>query len=201
MARVTVTEYECEHDLLPAVCVKCGAPADDSLVRTFRIIDGSGQWEIWRGFAFLYALLFVPPLLPWALRLSRTFRINVPMCSADRAKESRREKRACWILVPIWIAWSIAVDAFLVVQSVTGGPGLLCFALVGFPFFFAALEVVTRPVRPKGERPANRGLPLTAVHPAFVAALVEDRARDRVANPDRRSLRGDMRDDFDDEPV
>jgi hypothetical protein len=201
MSHVTVTEYECEHELLPAVCVKCGKPADDFLVRTVRIIGGDGRWGVWRGFALLYALLFVPPLLPWALRLARTVRLKVPICSADRVKETRHERRANRVVVPIWIAGSIALDAYLVFHLVTSGPGVLCVALVVFPVIVSALEGVTRLAKGQGEPPAGPGVPLTGVHPAFVAALVEERARDRVVNPDRRNLRGDVRDDFDDQPV
>jgi hypothetical protein len=42
---------------------------------------------------------------------------------------------------------------------------------------------------------------LNDVHPDFVAAVIEDRARSRVWDPDRRPAGRDVKDDFDDEPV
>ena len=48
-------------------------------------------------------------------------------------------------------------------------------------------------------KPPKVGARLGRVHPAFVDALIAERARDRVSNPERRGGHGDVRDDFDDE--
>ncbi|MBO0697293.1 MAG: hypothetical protein J2P46_02760 [Zavarzinella sp.] len=199
MARITLTEYECEHDLLPAVCVKCGQPAQDRLVRTFRIGDGRGPWGFWRSLATLYGILMFPPLLLWALRRARSMRARVPYCRADRANTVRQERFAYCIIIPCWIIGVVMLDSFVMEDIFTGRPGLLGLAIVPIPLLFTSLEALTRKLFTQGGPATTTGFPLTGVHPAFVSALVEDRARDCVANPDRRALRGDIRDDFDDE--
>jgi hypothetical protein len=35
MATVKLSNYECRRDLLPAVCMQCGAPADVRKSKTF----------------------------------------------------------------------------------------------------------------------------------------------------------------------
>jgi hypothetical protein len=40
---------------------------------------------------------------------------------------------------------------------------------------------------------------LVHVHQAFADALIHERARDRLDNPERRAPQGDMRVDYDDE--
>jgi hypothetical protein len=200
MARVTVSEYECEHDLLPAVCVKCGEPADDSFVRTVRIIDGGAPWGFWHTLAAIYGLLVFPPLLLWALRRARTVQVKVPVCNADRGKAVREEKLP-WVMIPFWIALVFLVDTSIVIDLYTGRPGLLGVGVVTVPLFLASLEALTRRSTKHAGGPADNGVLLSGVHPVFVAALVEDRARDRVANLDRRAASEGVRADFDDEPV
>ena len=85
---------------------------------------------------------------------------------------------AGWILHPGFYAHAAA--------------GVVCLGLAVDQLFVARGEVGILRASPTEVR-------LTNVHPDFVNALIEDRARDRVDNPDRRALRGDLRDDYDDE--
>jgi hypothetical protein len=198
MPRVDLTDYEIAHDLLPGVCARCGAPAVERVVHAIRIVDG------WRGVIQLIGILlgffFFPPLLAFAVRCVRPLEVGVPLCAADRDDHRRRERLEWRVLLPIWTVAALIMDALVLIDVAYDGPGIGCigtWSVVGGAVVAAA--IINRG-RIQVMKPGKTGLRLTEVHPTFVAALMEDRARDRVSNPERRGGFGDVRDDYDDEP-
>jgi len=197
MAKVLVTNYEIENDLLPAVCARCGRPATDRRDLVLHTLDG------WKGgllvFALFFGLFFFPPLVLWTLRYARQTRVPLPLCAADYNWFESRERLEKRYLFPIWTAVALLNDALIVVELALGGPGLSCCTVIGV-FFCALLAsgIIARG-RIGVTKPHKGDIRLTGVDEAFAAALIEDRARDRVSNPDRRVDHGDVRDDYDDE--
>ena len=199
MARVTVTNYELERDLLPPVCVRCGAPAADRVVQVLHIIDG--RWSPFHLFGILFGLLFFPPLVRVVLRYAQSASARLPMCPPHRDEFVDRERWSERVLLPVWTATALVADGLVVIDFLTGKPGSLCFApLVVLMAGVIGLVCVSR-WRTGIDRRDHTGLLLTGVSEEFATALAADRARDRVSKPDRRAGHGDVRDDYDDEVV
>jgi hypothetical protein len=201
MARITVTDYECEHDLLPPLCAKCGAPAAERVPRTVRILDDKRAWV---AMVFLLGIVFFPPLVVFViLRVARASRVRVPICADHRDHWVWRDRAMTWGVIPAWAVVVLAVDAYAVFLAVHGRDGspYLCVGLAAVVVAVALENWVVGYGAVKVEQTQKDKVKLAGVHETFVAALLEERARDRVANPDRRAPRGDERDDFDDEPV
>jgi len=198
MPRVILTEYEVEHDLLPPLCIKCGKPATERFHRTVRFLDDPGRWGGLYVLTFLFTIYCLPPLLLVLLRRARAFRVKIPFCPSHLNRFRRRERIALGILVPLWVTVSLAIDTVLA-AALYHQPGGTCMLAAGVATFIAAVDrfAAWRARRRGQKRPLRFNLPF--VHPAFVAALTEDRARDRIDNPDRRGGHGDVRDDYDDE--
>src|SRR5262245_17384868 len=114
MAQVIVTRYEYEHDLLPDVCVRCGAPA------TQRVARPVPPRPSLRGFllvppVFLLFYLAVPASILLFLllfpRISPYERATLPACDAHAGDWDRRYRiRTRWLWPPICAA-SIIVEA------------------------------------------------------------------------------------------
>lgn len=198
MARVHLTHYEVEHDLLPPVCVRCGAPAVDRVVQTVYIIDGWGG--VIPFFGAMIGLFVLPPLLPLSLRLARAVHVRVPYCEPHRDVFNRRHWAEWRILIPAWTFAALTVDGFLIGSLISDGPGFVCAAplIVMFVGVWSAIWLARNQV--KITNVDKTGVRLSGVDETFASALAEERARDRVSNPDRRGGHGDMRDDYDDEP-
>ncbi|HEX3150441.1 MAG TPA: hypothetical protein VHR66_20350 [Gemmataceae bacterium] len=201
MAHVDITEYEVMHDLLPRVCAQCGEPALKRVKVAVRIIDG------WRGalqlLGLFVGLFFFPPLIvPILSRYSRTIWVRVPMCDIHRAEHKRRVRLFFHKVMPWWTAAVIALDVFAIVELIAGGPGFWCVGVFLVLFVVVAADVgfVSRGTVTVG-KPPKVGARLSRVHPAFVEALIAERSRDRISNPERRGGHGDVRDDFDDEVI
>jgi hypothetical protein len=202
MPTVTVTDYEYENDLLPMVCAKCGYPAEMRVSRPIRFIgDGGGLAAA----GVVFGLLFFPPLfLLIAYRSAEVIRVRVPMCETHKDDWKWRDRATFWLLIPAWTISVLVLDAFGVMYLVVGWDeeGIFCFlAAIGVLVIAVFLENVVvlygavRLAKPD-KKPDVR---LSAVHPEFLASLAEDRARDRVDNPERRVPSSDMRQDYDDE--
>jgi hypothetical protein len=201
MPRVTVTAYELDHDLLPPVCVKCGQPATVRLDRTTRVIDEPGRWYGFYTVVVVVSIFFFPPLFLFLLRRAKAVRFRIPFCGPDLARTMRRERWALRVLVPVWCLWALLADTALVLQLFSRHSPWFCAMAGAMAVVVAMGEVGTAWLRRRRRKPPVAEYNLPNVHPAFIAALSEDRARDRVDNPFRRGGRGDVRDDFDDEPV
>ena len=128
MARISVSNYEIDRDLLPPVCVRCGAPAADRVVQTLYIIDG------WRGvfqlFGLLFGLFFFPPLVMIVTRYVQQASARLPVCPLHRDELAGREVWAKRWLLPVWTTGALVADALVVVDLLTDRPGNLCFAPV-----------------------------------------------------------------------
>jgi hypothetical protein len=201
MPSVSVTTYELDHDLLPPVCARCGAPAPDRVVQKLYILDG------WSGaalvFGLLFGLFFFPPLILVVVRYAQSASVRLPLCPPHRDTFLARSAWGERILFPVWTAAALVADGLMIVDFVTWGPGGpgLCFAPIAVLLAGTFGSLFAFRGRVGIERPDPTGLRLTGVSEAFVTALADDRARDRVNNPDRRGGRGDVRDDYDDEVV
>src|SRR6478672_3429855 len=166
MPRVDLTDYEIATDPLPAVCVRCGAPATERVVHATRVIDG------WRGAFQLVGVLvgffFFPPLLAFALRYARPVEVRLPMCAADRDDRKWRERAERRVLLPAWTAAALVADAIIVIG---GGADSAC--VLTWTVVIGAVVAAT--LLNRGQigvaRPGKTGLRLMNVHPAFVAAL------------------------------
>lgn len=200
MARVDLTDYELAHDRLPAVCAKCGMPTTERsrMTQTLYFIDG--WWGAAQVVAVVVGVFFFPPLAVGVIRSSPVIRVAVPLCPAHRDLFRARERQERRWLFPVWTAAAVVMDVMLVVEFVVGGPGVSCCGLVAVLIAAVTASAVIARGRVGLAKPRKTGVRLTGVHPAFAAALLEDRARDRIDNPDRRGGHGDVRDDFDDEP-
>lgn len=203
MARATLTTYECKHDLVPMVCARCGAPAIERVSRPVPVPPGCRR-AAWFLPLFLLLYLAVPAvlaLLPWLTQRSRQTDVRVPLCPVDRDHWAWRDRARLRVLWPLVFAASLAVQAACLTGLVLH-PALYAHTAAGV---VAVGFLIDGLVIGRGEvtvlRAGRDGFSLNRVHPAFVNALIQNRARDRVDNPDRRVLRGDVRDDFDDEPV
>lgn len=200
MAKVVLTEYECSQDLLPDLCARCGAPAAAKVGHGFRVLSP------WLGFLLglplLYSLFFLPPLAVLIMfRVGRHREVQVPLCPRHRAARMWRDRMRRRVVFPVWTVVVVSIDALLITEAVLGGPGRAVVAayfalvLVGFVEAF----VISRETVAVGQN-RHKSVTLGKLHPAFVAALTEDRARDRVSNPARRGGGHDVRADYDDLP-
>src|SRR5262245_55772437 len=196
MAAVRLTRYECERNLLPAVCTQCGAPAEGGArlalpTPTWNLIVGLLAW-------------FCPPVVLFVvarLRARRSF--VVPMCEPHRADWQRRDRLTTRLysicVIPAYVA---AVSAILML-SVTEVHGeflellpLIYMAFV-YAWIVASLVILMHTVRVMRVQP--RWIELWGVRQDFIRALIADRIRTRESDPDRLGSYGDHRDDYDDE--
>jgi len=198
MARVILSEYEVGRNLLPPLCITCGQPAAVRFDRTVRVLDDPGRW----GGLYLPVLFFsiycLPPLMMVLMHRARTFCVKIPVCPRHLHQFRCRERILLGILITLWVLVALVIDAGLA-AALYRQPGWFCVLAAGIALFLVAVDrvVAWRTRRRAKKRTFKFNLPF--VHPAFVAALAEDRARDRVLNEDRRAGFGDIRDDFDDQ--
>jgi hypothetical protein len=204
MARVNATDYECESDLLPPICAKCGAPAADRVPRTVRYLhDQQGALVAVLVFSLFFGLFFFPPVfLLIAAWYSQAIQVRVPMCADHQTDWDWRDRAMNLLVLPAWCAAVLAAEVCGLVLHAQGDPGGAAYFGVG-PVALGLALLVENAVVLRGAvrlaKPDKDHVRLSGVHEEFVAALLEERARDRVSNPDRRAPRGDVRDDYDDE--
>jgi hypothetical protein len=195
-ARVYLTPYEIERRHLPPVCVRCGRPTSVSVER--RVPLNGGPWTFCQVLGLMIGAFLFPPLFLWVHRRLPAVHLRLPFCADDQVRYARQERLAVRILAPLWVAFSLAVTCYSVVAVWNGVNPAIGLAWAGVFIGAATFDAVEVWTGRRSRR--TKGLPLAFVHPAFVAALLEDRARDRVSNPDRRGGPADVRADYDDEP-
>lgn len=210
MARVTLTEYECAHDLLPALCAKCGRPAGHRVPRKVRSISekGGGARGHLRDTALIVGLVvglsLFPPLAVFVIyRWADVVWVKVPMCDAHRADWDWRDRAVYRVLLPGWVAAVLALYVGAAVVSAQGGEGGVLVA--AGPVCLGVVLVLENGVIGYGavrvsNVPPGNSVRLERVHPAFADALAEDRARGAVWDPNRRPAQADVQADYDDEP-
>jgi len=200
MPTATLTTYECEQDLLPALCTRCGAATTDRVPRPLPVPPR--RWTlVWALPVFFVLYVALPLLIVIFTRLLRQTWVRVPVCDAHRDHWAWRERARTRYLWPVICVASLAVE----IACLTGlflHPLLFAHAAAGVIVIGFALDWL---IVGRGEIGVVRAGPdrvrLVGVHPNFADALIEERARDRVQNVARRPLRDDVRDDFDDERV
>jgi hypothetical protein len=206
MARVTLTPYEYENDLLPMVCAKCGQPADARVRRPIRFVGRHRRLLLETG--IVLGLLFFPALFLWvAFSLGQVIWVRIPVCETHYDDWKWRDRATHWFLIPAWTLSVLVLYAISIVFLVKGDPNSASAVLSGVPIAIVPvvlienLVVLFRAVRLTKSGTTNE-VRLSGVHEDFAAALIEDRARQRVDDPERRrSPQGDVRDDYDDEAV
>jgi hypothetical protein len=203
MSQVTLTDYECEHDLHPAVCAKCGSPATERVPRRVRYLTDDLGWL--RIVALSSSLILMPPLFLWlAFRYGRVVWVRIAMCDQHRDHWGWRDCALYWCLLPAWTVVAGALNGLGLIALMVGRDAGWYFAAGMFTLVltlvvencviaFGSVKIM------RSEKPA--GVKLYGVHSDFVAALAADRARDRVTNPDRRPTGSGVREDYDDEVV
>jgi len=195
MPTILLTRYECERGLVPAICARCGAPADDAV--RFAVISPAVHVLIGA------SLILCPPLFLLLVMESRNRpRLRLPVCRSDGDDWRWRDRLTSWSYVVVVFGAYLAIPVAVVA---TGGRwgwevivpgGLVTYYLVWTLWVVQAALLWTRTVRVSKVHP--EGLRFAGVHAGFVAAVWEDRARD--PDPARRVRYGDVRADYGDEP-
>jgi hypothetical protein len=202
MAKITLSEYEWQHDLLPAICAKCGEPAAERVPRRARFV--AGRWSAVHNTGVVIGLLFFPPLFVLvAFVFASMISVGIPMCSIHQNDWKWRDRATYGLLFPTWL-FSVVLFHAVAVVKVLGGEDPLPYCCAGPVGFFIVLIIDNYVIGFRAVKlavPDRAHIKLAGVHPDFVEALMTDRARDRIDNPDRRSGQGDLQDDYDDEPV
>ena len=202
LPKITVTRYECDHDLLPAVCVRCGAPAVERVPRSLPKPPKAWGCLLWGPLVLIVylALPFTIMLILWLLPRDQN-RVRLPTCAAHRDDWAWRYRvRTRWLWPAICFV-SLVVQVICLTGTVVH-QGFYAHAAAGVlvvGFLFDQLTLGRREV--EITRPSSKELILRGVHQGFVDALIHDRARDRVDNPERRALRGGVQEDYDDEVI
>ena len=194
MPTVYLTRYECERSLVPRLCARCGMPADDAIgvaVITPAIHGLLGT-----------LLILCPPLLLLIVwRLQGRPHLRMPMCPTDRADWQWRDRvttRTYLVVVGAYLAAAVVLlgTPGWLDWEVMAGLSVAGYFAVWNVWMVPAVLVWTRTVR--ATKVMAEGLRFSGLHPAFVAAVREDRSRD--PDPARQARFGDVRDDYDDGP-
>jgi hypothetical protein len=204
MPAVRLTRYECQHNLLPRVCTRCGAPAEGGACFTLL----TPTWNLILGLVAWFCAPVIPILIP-RLKARRSF--VVPMCEPHRADWQWRDRltdRLFWYLViPVYVATALAVLLLLLTETrmllltetqseVLGSLPLIYLATV-WGWIVTAMLVLMRTVRVMRVQP--RWIELWGVRRDFIRALIDDRIRTRESDPERLGSYGDVRDDFEEQ--
>jgi len=199
MPTVRISRYECERNLLPRVCARCGKPANSGvrLILLTPFHDVAAGLVVW----------FCPLLILFGAAALRTRRgFEVPMCERDRTVWNRRHWRMSVSFVVFVVgSYSAALVALLVAAFADFdreiGLALVIgcvmgYLVIGLIWIIANLIVWAREVHAGSYM--QHGLRLSGVHADFIQAIGADRVRARDSDPARLGWFGDDRDDFDD---
>ena len=190
MPVVKITQFECERNLLPHMCAKCGIPADDCV----RFTPLKPALNYVMGFL----LIACPPLfVGLALYLQRkSRRFNVPMCEKHRIDWEWRDRVTSWsYLIVVVIFCTALVLAIFSPWDVPFWPVIAAYLATWCYWVIPATILWTRTIRATGI--PSRGMQLAGVHADFIRALAKDRVHD--GDPARLAWFGDARDDFDED--
>ena len=170
-------------------CAWSAAPATTRPERTFTYIPG------WVWVLFLVNLIV---LIVIALVLMKRMTVRVPVCDEHRSHWSKRTFAVLGTLLAV-VAISIGAFAYFVNQQPPNDGGWICLGTFGLLFVWLVAAGIIQSTAVRTTHITNEYIQLTKVHPDFVDALREERARIREEGGGRRRDRyGDVRDDYDD---
>jgi len=194
MASITIWKTELKDDLLPNVCMKCGAPATTHYEKSFR------WYPPWLN------ILVLAGLLIWAILVSiltKRATIRAPLCDEHAGHWRIRFMIA---FIPLLIALMILIGGITLAATAERDPdqsdlgGVI--AAVGGGSFVLWL-IVAAIVQSTGIRPTeitDTTITLTSVHPGFVHALEDERDADdeEEEEQEQRARRRNRDRDYDD---
>lgn len=183
MPKVKLSVIECDRDLLPRVCARCGRPSDHLVRRKF-------QW-----FPPLAYIGLVAGLLPFAIvamLMTKRMEARMPMCDEHKRDWVWRQ----WVVIGgLVLLFTSGIVAFAIAVSQQERPGdseaagMVC---AGFGFALLIFLIPAAIINNKAIRPTeitDRGMTLINVHRDFVDALADDRDRDREEYERQRQSR------------
>lgn len=192
MAQVRLRRFEVNEDLLPPVCLRCGAEAEVTRSKNF-------AWHPpW------VAVLILVGLLPYAIVaiiLTKRMKVEAPLCPQH---QGHWQWRALYLYLGLALFVVLGVGSMVVLASTDnrrGAPeawaGFLCLGslVAGLAWLISAAIIQHLSIRPT--EITDKDITLTNVSPFFVEALHEE--RDRRHEEDRSPRRRDR--DRDDEAV
>src|SRR5262249_13477137 len=171
--------------------MRCGAPADSRKSRTF-------SW--FPPIAYIGLLAGLLPFVIIALVLTKRMAVSVPLCHEHRGHWSSRTT----ITVVSLLALLLMGVGFLVYSgNQPAGQGdltdVFCLGWVTGLVAWVILVAILQAGSIRATEITERTVKLTGVNDGFIAALEEDRERDRDDGRERRRRYDDVRDDYDDE--
>jgi len=192
MPSVTLSKYECTRGVLPRICMWCGEPADEIKTKSF------GWFH-----PLIYLTLFIGflPFVIIALVLTKRMTVDAPFCHEHRGHWARRNLLVSGTLMMV-LALGIGSIVYMSSQPVGQRDEITAFFCVAAAVLLFAWLVLSMYVSLTAIRVTeitDRTMTLAGVNEQFIAALEEDRDRDRADGRDRRRRYDDVRDDFDDE--
>jgi hypothetical protein len=177
MARVRLSRYQAEEGRMPAVCMRCGRPADLTRSRTFSWHPPWIDWFLVLGLILFWPLLIVGIVLA-AVQTKRMY-VAVPLCQAHR---NHWLWRAWFIYGGLAAVVALGVGAFTFLIAVPQGDqatqtvaGWVCAGtgLVGFVWLIAAAFVQKGAISPA--EITDRDISLSRVSPSFKEAVERER--------------------------
>jgi hypothetical protein len=193
MAAVRLTRYECERDLLPRVCARCGVPANTEV----RPCLHTPFWNV----ALSVLLVICPPVFLILIEIVlRKRRFPVPMCERDAADWKWRDRFSIISYLIMGVGAYIVVLVLILISPVADRVKELAplgYLLTIYSWFPVYAIMWTRTVR--STKVMKRGIRLSGLHEDFIRALMADRMRSRESDPARTAWYGDARDDFEED--
>ena len=182
MPKVEIDLYECNRDLLPKVCMKCGSDATTRLRRTF-------NW--YPGWILVFVLIGLIGIIVAAILstiLSKKMSLRIPLCDEHRDHWKKRS-RWSWILFGLFILASVMLVLILPQNDV---PGYVIFLAIAFAFVGWLIPVgIMQQTAIRPQLITDDTITLINVHRDFIDALKEDRRADEDEYEDEM-------DDYDD---
>lgn len=183
MARVRLEDYEVEEDLLPQVCMKCGAEAATTKRKTF------SWYPPW-----IIAIIIVAPLpgLIVAMVLTKRMTVRVPICDQHKNHWTWRHWFAGLTVLGLGAMGVAGLIVLLQFDRRMPSRNLASWACIGTGVALVVWVVVIAVVYNTAIRPTeitNRDITLTDVSPDFVAALEDELDQEELAEQQRRARR------------
>jgi hypothetical protein len=189
MARLKLSDYECRKGLMPGICMVCGEKAQIWKTKRF-------SWCT--PLAYLGLLAGLLPFLIIALILTKYMTVRVPLCLQHTGHWSKRTFTILGTFLAVMLFGVIAVALMANQQPANDNVGWACLGTVGLLFVWLVAAAIIQSSAIKASEITESSMTLSKVHPNFVDAIREDRARDREERLARRRHH-DIRDDYDDE--